>query len=288
MFALAFSPNGEKLAIATCDRQILLYDEKGERKDKFSTKPSDPEAGKKSYLVTAVAFSPDSTKLAVAQTDCMVYVYKLGKGWGEKKVTFIFLAVYSDGDNFIKFQAICNKFPQPCPVLCLVWLLGGPIICGLTNGKVRALQVRVSILNHLNDNLNLASYFQIKSNKSQSIYSTDSLTISLAANSRGTGFLSGHVDGSVIKFLILDDRNLGDSQGKILVHPVPPSALAWLQGNILAAGCDKRIVIYNSQGKALRSFDYNRVDDEREFTVAVASPSGQVFIDASRQKPCNK
>lgn len=74
------------MAIATCDRQILLFDEKGEKRDKFSTKPSDPEAGKKSYLVTAIAFSPDSTKLAVAQTDCIVYVYKLGSNWGEKKV----------------------------------------------------------------------------------------------------------------------------------------------------------------------------------------------------------
>lgn len=64
----------------------MLFDEKGEKRDKFSTKPSDPEAGKKSYLVTAIAFNPDSTKLAVAQTDSIVYVYKLGSNWGEKKV----------------------------------------------------------------------------------------------------------------------------------------------------------------------------------------------------------
>lgn len=75
-----------KTAVATSDRQVLLFDENGERKDRFSTKPFDPEAGKKSYVVTGIAFSPDSTKLAVAQSDCIVYVYKIGENWGEKKV----------------------------------------------------------------------------------------------------------------------------------------------------------------------------------------------------------
>jgi hypothetical protein len=31
-------------------------------------------------------FSPDSTKLAVAQTDNIVFVYKIGDDFGEKKV----------------------------------------------------------------------------------------------------------------------------------------------------------------------------------------------------------
>lgn len=57
---------------------------------------------------------------------------------------------------------------------------------------------------------------------------------------------------------------------------MPPSALAWLQGHILAAGCDKRVVLYNSHGKILRTFDYSREIDEYEFTIAAASPSGQV------------
>lgn len=83
---MAWSPNNLKLAVATSDRQILLYDENGERKDKFSTKPSDPSAGKKSYVIKSIAFSPDSTKLAIAQSDLIVYVYKIGEGWGEKKV----------------------------------------------------------------------------------------------------------------------------------------------------------------------------------------------------------
>ena len=44
-------------------------------------------------LLQAIEFSPDSTKLAIGQTDNIVFVYKIGEEWGEKKV-------------------ICNKFVQ--------------------------------------------------------------------------------------------------------------------------------------------------------------------------------
>lgn len=135
-------------------------------------------------------------------------------------------------------------------------MFSGPIICGLTNGKVRALQV--------------------KSNKSQSLYASDSLVVSLASNPRGTGFISGHVDGSIIRFFIVNDKDSSDSQGKIITHSAPPNALAWLQGHILAAGCDKRILVYNSQGRIVKTFDYSRDVGEFEFTIAAASPSGLV------------
>lgn len=139
---------------------------------------------------------------------------------------------------------------------CVIWLLTGPIVCGLTDGKVRALQ--------------------IKSNKSQSLYSSESFVVSLCSNSKGTGFLSGHVDGNVIRFYITDDERSQDPQGRVLLHPVPPCALAWLQGQIFVAGCDKRIVFYNNNGKLLKQFDYSRDRTEHEFTVACSSPSGQV------------
>lgn len=83
---IAFSPNNLKIAVATSDRQILLFDTNGEKRDRFSTKPFDSEAGKKSYVITGISFSPDSTKLAIAQSDCIVYVYKIGENWGDKKV----------------------------------------------------------------------------------------------------------------------------------------------------------------------------------------------------------
>lgn len=92
--------------MATSDRTILLFDENGDRRDKFSTKPAQPESGKRSYVIKSLAFGPDSTKLAVAQSDSIVFVYKLGDNWGDKK-------------------AICNKFAQTSSVTCAAWLFGG-------------------------------------------------------------------------------------------------------------------------------------------------------------------
>lgn len=44
-------------------------------------------------MVRALAFSSDSTKLAVAQSDNIVFVYRVGESWSDKK-------------------SICNKFLQ--------------------------------------------------------------------------------------------------------------------------------------------------------------------------------
>ena len=60
---------------------VTLYDENGEKRDRFSTKPADK--GPKNYIIRGLCFSPDSTRLAVAQSDCIVFVYKLGLDWGE-------------------------------------------------------------------------------------------------------------------------------------------------------------------------------------------------------------
>lgn len=108
---LTWSPNQQKLAVASADRTIILFDENGEKRDKFATKPSDPNNAKNSYIIRSICFSPDSTKLAVAQSDNIVYVYKLGTNWNEKKV-------------------ICNKFPQTSASITIIWLGVGPIIAG--------------------------------------------------------------------------------------------------------------------------------------------------------------
>jgi intraflagellar transport protein 172 len=232
---LSWSPNCQKLAAATSERTILLFDENGEKKDKFSTKPGDPSASRTSYVIRGIAFSPDSTRLAVAQSDNIVFVYKLGENWNDKKV-------------------ICNKFTQPSAVACMIWLSSGIIIAGLEDGRVRALHC--------------------KNNKSQNLYGTESMVISLAANSRGTGVISGHDDGSVIRFYIIEENS--EPSGRLFQHSVPPAALAWSAGgSIIAAGCDKKVNVYDWQGRLQRSFDYSRDDNEREFMVATCSPNGQ-------------
>lgn len=73
-----------------------------------------------------------------------------------------------------------------------------------------------------------------------------------------------------------DEGNDVEPQGRVLSHPVPPYALAWPQGQILAAGCDKRVTMYNAQGKIIKQYDYTRDDNDKDFTIACCSPSGQV------------
>ncbi|CAH1397619.1 unnamed protein product [Nezara viridula] len=239
VLAMAWSPNNMKLAVCTYDRVVLLFDENGVRKDKFTTKPSDSRNSKMSYAVKGLAFSPDSTKIAVGQTDNIIYIYKVGEEWGDKKV-------------------ICNKFPQHSPITCLIWLNEGPIVFGQADGKIRA------------------AY--ITSNKTQTLFNANSFAVSLAANSRGTGFLSGHADGSIIRYYVTDDPQM-EQQGRVVSHNCPPYALAWPGGGfVIAAGCDRRVTVYDREGRLYHQFDY---PNEKEFTVATCSPSGQAVIVGS-------
>uniref|UniRef100_A0A8C4WQ59 Intraflagellar transport protein 172 homolog n=1 Tax=Eptatretus burgeri TaxID=7764 RepID=A0A8C4WQ59_EPTBU len=188
-----------------------------------------------------MAFSPDSTRIAIGQTDNIIFVYKIGEEWGEKKV-------------------ICNKFLQSSAVTVLAWPLENAIVFGLADGKVR-----------------LANP---KSNKSSTIYSTDSYVVSLTTNLSGKGIISGHADGTIVRYFF-DDEGSGESQGKLISHPCSPYALAWVANNIVVCGCDRRIVVYGHEGQQLQQFDYSRDPTEKEFTVAEGSPSGQSVVIGS-------
>ncbi|XP_031427360.1 intraflagellar transport protein 172 homolog [Clupea harengus] len=179
---MAWAPNSARFAVCTVDRVVLLYDEQGERRDKFSTKAADPKYGKKSYTVKALAFLPDSTKIAIAQTDDIIYVYKIGEEWGDKKV-------------------ISNKFVQTSALTCLIWPADHAIVFGLAEGKVRIANT--------------------KTNKSSTVYATESYVVSLTSNVSAKGFMSGHADGTVVRYFF-DDEGSGESQGKIFTHPCPP------------------------------------------------------------------
>ena len=39
---MAWAPNNSKLAVSTVDRVVTLFDDQGEKRDKFATKPADP------------------------------------------------------------------------------------------------------------------------------------------------------------------------------------------------------------------------------------------------------
>ncbi|XP_065670042.1 intraflagellar transport protein 172 homolog isoform X3 [Hydra vulgaris] len=239
--AMCWSPNNKKMAVVSTDRVISFFDDSGEMRDKFGEKPGEPKTGKKGFLVKGLAFSPDSTKIALGQSDNIVFVYKIGEEWGDRKV-------------------ICNKFIQASAVTCLIWPPESKfIIFGLADGKVRIAD--------------------LKTNKSQTAYGTGIYCVSLCANTTGKGILSGHADGAIVRYMF-DENGTGFSQGQVVKHSCPPYSLCW-GSSIMAAGCDKRIVAYSKEGKILQTFDYSKDLDEKEFTVAVTSPSGQSIVIGS-------
>ena len=156
--ACCWSESNNRLAVVTADRVVHLFDESGEHRDKFSTKPA--EKGNKNYSAVEMSFSPDSSKLAIAQSDSIVFIYKLGLEWGDKK-------------------SICNKFNQTSSVSCLVWPKSRPndVVFGLADGKLRVGQLR--------------------SNKAATLINSESFVVSVCASPDGESVLSGHLDGSI-------------------------------------------------------------------------------------------
>ena len=108
---------------------VHVFDETGERKDKFKTKAADPSSSQ-NYVVRSMAFSPDSTKLALAQSDNMVFVYRLGLDWGEKK-------------------SICNKFQQSASITAMVWPNGRDqeLVFATADGKVHIVTPQSCVVN---------------------------------------------------------------------------------------------------------------------------------------------
>lgn len=231
--SVTWSPNGQKLAVSTADRVVHLYDDSGERKDKFPTRPA--EKNQTSYVVRALAFSPDSTKIAIAQSDNIVFVYKIGTDWGERK-------------------SICNKYPQSAAVTCLTWptAKSNDIIFGLADGKIKS--------------------GQVKTNKTVSLYATDSYVVSVASSKDGEHIISGQLDGSIYRFT-LESRQFT----KLVTHTSVPYALDWGE-HICAGGNDGKIVFYTDDGSVFQRMDYSHDSTVKEFTIGSFNPSGDTVI----------
>ncbi|CAH0547356.1 unnamed protein product [Brassicogethes aeneus] len=89
------------------------------------------------------------------------------------------------------------------------------------------------------------------------------------------------MDGNVIRFFITHDNAEDEAQGRIILHSVPPYALAWPQGYVFVGGCDKRVSVYNNNGKLAKNFDYSKNMTEYDLNLAVCSPSGQAVAIGS-------
>ncbi|ORZ40210.1 intraflagellar transport protein [Catenaria anguillulae PL171] len=241
----AWSPNGLKIAIANADRVVVLFDENGEKKDKFATKPADANVGK-SYTITGLAFSPDSTKLAVAQSEGSVFVYRIGAEWGEKK-------------------SICNKFIHSSQVTCMTWPKEqhGVLAFGLADGKVKL--------------------GNLKTNKAATLYQTDSYVTSIASSLDGNGIVTGHADGSLHQFLF-DDGKGGSAQSKLTQGSRVANGIAWALQSIVVADMDKGVTFFNLQGRVQQQFEYGRDPNEPDLVTIMTSPTGLSVLVGSINK----
>ncbi|NXT80828.1 IF172 protein, partial [Zapornia atra] len=121
-------------------------------------------------------------------------------------------------------KVICNKFIQTSAVTCLLWPAENVIVFGLAEGKVRLANT--------------------KNNKSSTIYGTDSCVVSLASNVSGKGILSGHADGTIVRFFF-DDEGSGESQsvppGGGVLPGCPPGVSLWgVPPGVSLLGCPSR------------------------------------------------
>ncbi|CEM08051.1 unnamed protein product [Vitrella brassicaformis CCMP3155] len=233
-----WSPNSQRLAIVATDKIVQLFDESGERQDRFSTKPADKN--QRTYVVRAMAFSPDSTKLAIAQSDNIVFVYKLGSDWKDKK-------------------SICNKFQQTASVTCLTWPQAHPneVVFGLTEGRVKVGQLRT--------------------NKAATLFQTDSFVVSLCSSPDGHSILSGHLDGSIYRFSFETDTS-GASHQKVASFGTPVTALEWGAGIVAAGNTGVVRFYDSTDGREVRNFDYSNDTSVKEFTCAAFNPSGESVV----------
>lgn len=124
----------------------------------------------------------------------MVFVYKIGMDWGEKK-------------------SICNKFQHSSSITSLIWPTSklNEIIYGLAEGQVKL--------------------GQMKTHKPLTLYNADSYVVALANNMDCTGFVSSHLDGSIFVFYHdVGDRGAR----LISRHSCPPVALTWGSSIVVA------------------------------------------------------
>jgi len=240
---IAWSPNHLRLAVATTDRYITLYDEDGVQRDRFPTKPADKNApGARSYSIRGMEWSQDSEKLAIAQSDNIVFVYKLGKTWNDKKT-------------------ICNKYPQAAPVTCLCWPSAriGELVFGSADGKLRVGNT---------------------ANKSVVLFDQGSYIVACAASPDGNSFVSASADGRILRYTFpspSDGRQASTSE--VCRVNFVPYALSWGH-HIVVAGNSPIVKFFDpSNGHCVKTFDYSGEEGSiKEFNCACFNPSGSTVV----------
>jgi intraflagellar transport protein 172 len=165
--SMSFNPSMSKLAVANFDRTVTFFNAEYVKKDRMPTRGADKT--NKNYMVRALAFSPDSNILTMAQSDNILYSYKVGAKFGDKK-------------------SICSKIPLESPPSCIQW------------PSDRLFEF------FFGDNAGNVNLAKIKSHKASVLYKTGSYCMSLSLNPSNTQLVSGHLDKSIYIFSLSSNR----------------------------------------------------------------------------------
>ena len=229
IFGISWSPNLQRIAVAHVDERrmvrISLYDETCKKREVFSTKAANKNS--KSYIVKEIAFSPDSTKLAVCQTDCIIFIYNLGRNWGDKKV-------------------ICNKFEQNFPVTAMIWpnKKVNELFFGVADGKIKK-----AIL---------------KNNTAQALYSTGSFVIAMSYNYNNTHIISSHMDNSIFCYNIEKNSSIKICSTPTISYCL---SFLLHDNSFLSSSLEKKIFIHNENGDIIQNFDYSNDPTVKDFSI---------------------
>ena len=165
-----WSPDGERLAVATTGRVITVITINGGEQSRIPVKARD-ENQNRTFTITGLDWAPDSCRFAVSQSDNVVAVYDIGPSGStdsRKKITLRFAH---------KASVLCVSWPQTSSNDFVYGLTDGTVQCGLTKMK-----------------------------KSEELYKHSTAPISIASATRQNAVVCGHADGSV--FVVnLDSRS---------------------------------------------------------------------------------
>eukprot|EP00983_Pelagomonas_calceolata_P073778 1152272-Pelagomonas_calceolata.AAC.20 len=232
-----------KLAAVTSERVVYLFDDNGEKRDKFRTKPAD-QGSNPNFVVRAMAFSPDSTRLAIAQSDNIVFVYRLGDSWTDKK-------------------SICNKFLQSSSVTCLIWPhTREDVVFGLADGKVKLGQEEGG----------------------SGMSSTQVVVHSAVPYALGWGQCIATAGNDNKQACSEECLHLEACEGIDSRHAPRSVSILWKsKGFVYCGRCRGNVVsasncVRASHGRTLQTFDYSGDDGVREFTACAFNPSGDAVV----------
>lgn len=168
-----WSPDSERLAVATTDRIISVFTINSNESTRFSVKARD-ENESRNFTITGLSWAPDCCRFAVSQSDMLVAVYDIGPASSVKSN-----------------KKITIRFTHKSSILCIIWPFSSSnaFVYGLSDGSV------------------LTGLTNLK--KTEQLYKHTAPPLSLSSSLTERSVVVGHADGNI--FVVnLDSRRVSN------------------------------------------------------------------------------